>query len=101
GGGGNVPGSDGEQLIPCGTGPGNALLDDFLRLHTGAPLDTDGRVAASGVVNEKTVESLLAHPFFTLAPPKSLDRNALRGCVGETLDGIAVAGRAATPPPLP
>jgi anhydro-N-acetylmuramic acid kinase len=92
----NVTYIDGEQLIACDTGPGNALLDDFLRLHTGAPLDTDGRVAASGVVNEKTVESLLAHPFFTLAPPKSLDRNALRGWVGDTLDGIDVADGAAT-----
>jgi anhydro-N-acetylmuramic acid kinase len=38
----------------------------------------------------------LAHPFFTLAPPKSLDRNALRGWVGDTLDGIDVADGAAT-----
>ena len=77
-----------SELIACDTGPGNALLDDFLRLQTGAPLDTDGRMAASGAVDETMIERLLAHPFFALPPPKSLDRNAFRGWVGDTLDGI-------------
>jgi anhydro-N-acetylmuramic acid kinase len=92
----NVTYIDGQQLIACDTGPGNALLDDFLRLHTGTPLDTDGRVAASGTVDERTIERLLQHPLFTLPPPKSLDRNEFRGFLGETLDGIGVANGAAT-----
>jgi anhydro-N-acetylmuramic acid kinase len=92
----NVTCIDGQQLIACDTGPGNALLDDFLRLHTGTPLDTDGRAAASGTVDERTIERLLRHPFFTLPPPKSLDRNEFRGFLGETLDGIGVANGAAT-----
>jgi anhydro-N-acetylmuramic acid kinase len=87
---------DGEHLIACDTGPGNALLDDFLRLRTGAPLDTDGRIAASGAIDETMIERLLAHPFFALPPPKSLDRNAFRGWVGDTLDGIDVENGAAT-----
>jgi anhydro-N-acetylmuramic acid kinase len=92
----NVTYIDGEELIACDAGPGNALLDDFLRLRTGEPLDTDGRAAASGSIDEKTIERLLAHPFFALAPPKSLDRNAFRGWVGDTLDGIGVENGAAT-----
>ncbi len=92
----NVTYIDGEQLIACDTGPGNALLDDFLRLHTGEPLDTDGRIAASGVVDETMVERLLQHPFFALPPPKSLDRNEFRGFVGDTLDGVGIANGAAT-----
>ena len=92
----NVTYIDGEELIACDTGPGNALLDDFLRLRTGEPLDTDGRAAASGSIDEKRIERLLAHPFFALAPPKSLDRNAFRGFVGDTLDGIDVENGAAT-----
>src|SRR5690242_6424120 len=71
----NVTYLDGEQLIACDTGPGNALLDDFLRVQTGEPLDVDGRVAASGAVDENIVARLLAHPFFAAPPPKSLDRN--------------------------
>jgi anhydro-N-acetylmuramic acid kinase len=92
----NVTYIDGEELIACDTGPGNALLDDFLRVQTGEPLDVDGRTAASGAVDEKMIERLLAHPFFALPPPKSLDRNAFRGFLGDTLDGIGVADGAAT-----
>jgi anhydro-N-acetylmuramic acid kinase len=92
----NITYIDGENLIACDTGPGNALLDDFLRLHTGEPLDTDGRIAASGVADETMVERLLQHPFFALPPPKSLDRNEFRGFLGDTLDGIGVADGAAT-----
>jgi anhydro-N-acetylmuramic acid kinase len=92
----NVTYIDGEQLIACDTGPGNALLDDFLRLRTGQPLDTDGRMAASGIADEMMIERLLQHPFFAVAPPKSLDRNAFRGWVGDTLDGIDIENGAAT-----
>jgi anhydro-N-acetylmuramic acid kinase len=92
----NVTYIDGEDLIACDTGPGNALLDDFLRLRTGRPLDTDGRAAAAGAINAATIERLLAHPFFALPPPKSLDRNDFRGLVGDTLDGIGIEDGAAT-----
>jgi anhydro-N-acetylmuramic acid kinase len=92
----NVTFIDGDELIACDTGPGNALLDDFLRLQTGVPLDTDGRKAAAGTVDEAVVARLLAHPFFALPPPKSLDRNDFRGWAGDALDGIGVEKGAAT-----
>ena len=92
----NVSYIDGEELIACDTGPGNALLDDFLRLRTGRPLDTDGRAAAAGAIDEITIERLLQHPFFLAPPPKSLDRNDFRGFVGDTLDGIGIEDGAAT-----
>jgi anhydro-N-acetylmuramic acid kinase len=92
----NITYIDGEELIACDTGPGNALLDDFLRLRTGEPLDTDGRTAASGTTDEKIIARLLAHPFFAAPPPKSLDRNEFRSFVGDTLNGIGVADGAAT-----
>jgi anhydro-N-acetylmuramic acid kinase len=87
---------DGDELIACDTGPGNALLDDFLGQRAGDPLDTDGRKAAAGKVDEAIVERLLRHPFFALPPPKSLDRNDFRGWVGEALDGIGIENGAAT-----
>ncbi len=92
----NVTYIDGEQLIGCDTGPGNALLDDFLRLRTGQPLDVDGRTAAAGAVDEAMIARLLRHPFFAKPPPKSLDRNDFRGFVGDVLDGIGVEDGAAT-----
>jgi anhydro-N-acetylmuramic acid kinase len=92
----NVTYIDGDTLIACDTGPGNALLDDFLRLRTGQPLDTDGRKAAAGAVDAAKIADLMAHPFFALPPPKSLDRNDFRGFVGDTLDGIGVEDGAAT-----
>jgi anhydro-N-acetylmuramic acid kinase len=92
----NVTYIDGDELIACDTGPGNALLDDFLRLRTGRPLDTDGRTAAAGRVDEAMIAHLLAHPFFAKPPPKSLDRNDFRGFIGDTLDGIGVEDGAAT-----
>ena len=88
--------TDGDQLIACDTGPGNALLDDFLRLQTGQPLDVDGRHAAAGRVNADMVARLLQHPFFDLPPPKSLDRNDFRQWAGDALDGIDVDDGAAT-----
>ena len=92
----NVTFIDGEDLIACDTGPGNALLDDFLRLRTGALLDTDGRAAAAGVVDDTAVARVLAHPFFGKPPPKSLDRNDCRGWVGAALDDRSVEDGAAT-----
>jgi len=92
----NVTYIDGDELIACDSGPGNALIDDFLRLRTGHPLDTDGRMAAAGVVDEATIAHLLAHPFFALPPPKSLDRNDFHGFVGDVLDGIEIEDGAAT-----
>jgi anhydro-N-acetylmuramic acid kinase len=92
----NVTFIDGEDLIACDTGPGNALLDDFLRVRTGHALDTDGRRAAAGAVDEDAIARLLAHPFFPKPPPKSLDRNDFRGWVGAALDDTSVEDGAAT-----
>jgi anhydro-N-acetylmuramic acid kinase len=77
----NVTYIDAEQLIACDTGPGNALLDDFMRERTGFARDEDGRAAAAGRVDEAALIKMLAHPFFAQRPPKSLDRNDFRGWV--------------------
>jgi anhydro-N-acetylmuramic acid kinase len=75
---------DGDSaLVACDVGPGNALIDDFLRLRTGNAQDSDGRAAAAGRVDETAVARVLAHPFFARRPPKSLDRNAFRIWVAE------------------
>ena len=92
----NVTFIDGDDLVACDTGPGNSLLDDFLRLRTGSPLDTDGRAARAGVVDEEAIARFLTHPFFARRPPKSLDRNDFRAWVGAALDDSSVEDGAAT-----
>ena len=76
------PSSTATNLIACDTGPGNALVDDFVRVRTGQLLDTDGRAAQAGTVDEAAIARFLAHPFFAKPPPKSLDRNEFRDWVG-------------------
>jgi anhydro-N-acetylmuramic acid kinase len=65
----------GRDPAACDTGPGNALIDDFMREHTGEPLDRDGDEAAKGWADEAFVAHVLEHPFFAAPCPKSLDRN--------------------------
>jgi anhydro-N-acetylmuramic acid kinase len=71
----NVTYIDGDTLIACDTGPGNALLDDFMSRTTGQRFDTDGRMAAQGTADTAWIAEALKDPFFALPPPKSLDRN--------------------------
>jgi anhydro-N-acetylmuramic acid kinase len=63
-------------LVAFDTGPGNAMIDDWMFRHTGQPQDTDGAMARSGTVNETALRALLTHTFFSQGVPKSLDRNA-------------------------
>jgi len=64
-----------DTLIACDTGPGNALLDDFVLRVTGKRFDSEGRIAAQGEVDAAWVDRALQDPFFAQPPPKSLDRN--------------------------
>jgi anhydro-N-acetylmuramic acid kinase len=90
-GGGEYP--DASQLLAFDTGPGNALLDDWVLAMTGHSYDQDGRLAAGGRVHEDIVEAFLENPYFTRSPPKSLDRDAFDL---SPLAGLAAADGAAT-----
>jgi anhydro-N-acetylmuramic acid kinase len=91
----NITYCDDDKLIACDTGPGNALLDDFMRARTGRSFDTGGAKAARGRVDQAFVEQVLRNPFFALPPPKSLDRNAFAS-VSAALADSSVADGAAT-----
>ena len=68
-------GADGT-LIAFDTGPGNALIDDWMGRHTGRALDEDGKTAAAGAIDEDALTALMTHNYFGALPPKSLDRQA-------------------------
>jgi anhydro-N-acetylmuramic acid kinase len=86
-----IDGSD--TLIACDTGPGNALLDDYMFRVMSQRFDREGRVAAQGVADEVWIARALQLPFFALAPPKSLDRNDFASL---KLNGMSPADGAAT-----
>lgn len=89
----NITLIDGQGNISAfDTGPGNALIDDWVNEKAVLAFDVDGNLAAQGVVDEAVLERLLAHPFFKQSPPKSLDRNWLNKDVANHLslaDGAA------------
>lgn len=91
----NVTFVNGGDPVACDTGPGNALIDDFMRARTGSPLDRDGDQASRGRVDEGFVERVLAHAFFNQPCPKSLDRNAF-AFANIGLPDFSVADGAAT-----
>jgi anhydro-N-acetylmuramic acid kinase len=71
----NITYIDKKRLIAFDTGPGNALIDDYMLRHTGKPFDRDGALAAKGRVDKKALAAFLKHVFFARKPPKSLDRD--------------------------
>ena len=56
------------------TGPGNMLLDAWIRRHSGDRYDRDGKWAASGTVQTHLLAALTRHPYLTQPPPKSAGR---------------------------
>lgn len=87
-------GADGA-LLAFDTGPGNALLDDWLLQHTGRAMDVDGAIAQSGQVQESLVQQWLADAFFQKPPPKSLDRQAWSRLLSQ-ITSLSLADGAAT-----
>ena len=69
---------DAQAMIAFDTGPGNALIDDFMLARTGKPHDNGGAEAAGGEVDEDFIARVLDEPFFRQPCPKSLDRNAFK-----------------------
>ncbi|MEE2524825.1 anhydro-N-acetylmuramic acid kinase [Hyphobacterium sp. HN65] len=56
------------------TGPASGLLDAWCEQTIDRPFDRNGELAAKGKVDEAALAQLMAHPYFPLPPPKSLDR---------------------------
>lgn len=81
------------RVMAFDTGPGCALIDDWVRSRTGAPFDDRGKLALSGRAEERHVQELFDHGFFARKPPKSLDRNTFSS---EALGGLSAADGAAT-----
>jgi anhydro-N-acetylmuramic acid kinase len=71
------------EIIGFDTGPGNGLMDDYMRAHFGQPFDDDGRIAAQGRSDKDFVARVMRHDFFARSWPKSLDRHAFTHIVAD------------------
>jgi anhydro-N-acetylmuramic acid kinase len=89
-------GADGE-LVAFDTGPGNGPLDDWIARRSGAAFDRDGAIAHTGRVDSAVLSRLLADPYFSRPPPKSLDRLDFAASLSTSrLEDLSSADGAAT-----
>lgn len=65
-----------NDLVAFDTGPGNALIDEWMLRETGIAFDRDGCAGCAGQIDEDALSALLDDPYFAQRPPKSLDREA-------------------------
>lgn len=86
-----VPGA----LMAFDTGPGNALIDDFLAARLGVAFDAGGEIAAKGAVHWEVLADLAAHPHLDRPPPKSLDRQEFHVFL-DRVSGLSTEDGAAT-----
>lgn len=77
------------------TGPANAPIDDLMAARGLGTCDLGGALAASGAVDLAILQEALEGPWFDIAPPKSLDRDAFAGLLG-AVAGLSNADAAAT-----
>jgi anhydro-N-acetylmuramic acid kinase len=66
-----LPADPAAAVTGFDTGPGNTLMDNWIKLHRGARIDANGQWAASGTVSEALLEALLSDAYFRRPPPKS------------------------------
>ena len=87
------PDDGADEILAFDTGPGNALIDDWVHRHTGGAADIDGALALAGAASAAHIARFLEHPYFARRPPKSLDRDDFQGAIPKDL---ALADGAAT-----
>ena len=72
-----LPATNKLNVIGYDTGVGNALMDDWFRLHnpdSNTHYDKNGDWAAKGKINDDLLRQLLSDDYFQLEPPKSTGR---------------------------
>ncbi len=62
------------QVLGFDTGPGNRLLDDWIKQHKNKAFDDGGQWASQHTSDPQLLEQLKAHPFLQRPAPKSTGR---------------------------
>jgi anhydro-N-acetylmuramic acid kinase len=66
-----LPKHQSSAVIGFDTGPGNTLMDLWIKLHRNLPYDKNGAWAKTGNMDHNLVELLKQDAYFSSAPPKS------------------------------
>ena len=67
---------DGNKLLGFDTGPGNALMDNYMSVISDKYFDKNGILASTGIPDKKLIKKFLNDDFFKSPPPKSLDKQS-------------------------
>jgi anhydro-N-acetylmuramic acid kinase len=65
---------EGGELEAFDTGPANGMIDLMVQERTDRRFDAEGALARAGQVHDRVLAAYLAHPYFNVRGPKSLDR---------------------------
>jgi len=67
--------NDAESVTGFDTGPGNTLMDQWIKQHQNKDYDHDGSWARSGELIPELLNDLLDEPYFSAKAPKSTGQN--------------------------
>ncbi|EJF88888.1 hypothetical protein MEG_00443 [Bartonella tamiae Th307] len=84
---------DGEKIYAFDCGPGNALIDQWIRQKTKKFFDKNGKIGIRGKLNKNIIEYYLKHDYFQDAVPRSLDWRSFQSL---STDDVNVEDGAAT-----
>lgn len=87
-------GSNGEMMAFV-SGPGNAVINDWVRKHGRMHMDYNGKLAITGQIDNKILNTLMHHKYIALVPPKACDRTIFNEKM-EHLEGLSIENGAAT-----
>lgn len=76
----------GRDPVAFDSGPGNALIDQWVQSRAGIDFDDGGSIASEGTVVEAVVAHYMANDYFARTGPKSLDRGDFTLAAVEGLD---------------
>ncbi len=73
------------EILAFDTGPGNGLLNDWIKLRLNLPFDPHGEISAKGNPRPDLVQNFMKNPYFSKSFPKSLDlRDFTLSVLGDT-----------------
>ena len=61
-----------NEVLSSDTGPGNTMMDAYMRAHYNIPYDKDGLIAKAGKSNDLLLAALKGNSFFNLPLPKTV-----------------------------